>query len=95
MTDFTFVYGNREDYMIGAKRTAKAFRKALMFSIQDDGSKDANHIHTVAYSSDAVVTVEDGKIDHSYPTLVFKNQNAKYCWAENIFSLDFEPGFFK
>lgn len=39
MKDLMFVYGSQEDYMIGAKRTAKAFRKALMYSIQDDGSK--------------------------------------------------------
>lgn len=39
MTDLAFVCGNQQEYMIGAKRTAKAFRKALWFLIQDGDSQ--------------------------------------------------------
>ncbi|MFA4920274.1 MAG: hypothetical protein WC581_13655 [Thermodesulfovibrionales bacterium] len=49
--------------------------------------ENADHIHTIAYSSE-VEMLKIGKIiDSSYPVLFFKNPNCKYYREQDIFSV--------
>jgi hypothetical protein len=55
--------------------------------------EEAKHIHTITYSSESEATVEQDRIDHKYPALVYKNPHTQFNWAENVFELETVPSF--